>query len=173
MGYWGRVELGQKPPRTQLPPVNEPRLEVIEITIHEKAGNWKRRVTELKLAEGFQAPIVTVRPDQPVSHPLAVRTQKLLAHPQKGEYGRVYPKSSAARHVSVTEGSLPRALRILDALLHAFEGQGYTVKWPKEDASTPTIVALDQEMLFSIREIVKGKPHTPTEEELARQKRGQ
>lgn len=27
-------------------------------------------------------------------------------------------------------------------------------------------------MLFSIREIVKGKPHTPTEQELARQKRG-
>ncbi len=173
LGYWRRVELGQKPPRTPLPPVNEPHLEVIEITVHAKPPNWKRRVSELKLAEGFQPPIVTVRPDQPISHPLAIRTQKLLAHTQESESGRVYPKSGVARHLSVTEGSLPRALRILDALFHAFEGQGYTVKWPKEEASRLTIIAVDQEMLFSIREIVKTKPHTPTEQELARQKRGQ
>jgi hypothetical protein len=167
LGYWRRVELGQKPPRTPLPPVKEPHLEVIEITVHEKAPNWKRRVTELKFAEGFQAPLVTARLDQPISHPLAVRTQKLLAHPQKSEDARVYPRSGAARHLFVTEGSLPRALHILDALFHAFEGQGYTVKWPKEEASSLSIVARDQEMLFAIREIVKTRPHTPTKQELA------
>jgi hypothetical protein len=147
-------------------------MEVIEITVHEKAPNWKKCVTESELAEGFQALLVTVCSDQPISHPLAVRTQKLLAHLQRDESGRVYPKSGAARHVSVTERSLPRALHILDALFHAFEGQGYTVKWPKEEGSRLSVVALGEEMLLYMREIVKTKPHAPTEQELARQKRG-
>jgi hypothetical protein len=28
LGYWRRVEMGQNPPRTPLPPVNEPHLKV-------------------------------------------------------------------------------------------------------------------------------------------------
>lgn len=170
LGYWRRVEMGQSPPRTPLPGLSETHLEVIEILFREKEANWKSRVAELRLLEASQAAI-TVLPDQPISHALAIRTQKLLAHPQKSESGRAYPNSGAASHVNVTEKPLPRAIRILDALLHAFDSRGYTLKWPKGEASKLSVIVLDEELLFSISEVVKAKPHMPTAPELARQKR--
>jgi hypothetical protein len=110
-----------------------------------------------------------------VSHPLSIRTQKLLSHATKNERGLLTPKNGAASHISVSDVALKRALRILSGLLRILEEHNFTVKWGTDpNSSRLSIVALDEDLGLVISEKIDAVPHTPTEQELAqKKKRGQ
>jgi hypothetical protein len=70
----------------------------------------------------------------------------------------------------VTVAALPRAFRILDALLFAIEAQGHILKWPEQEKERLTITADGEAIQFAISETIEQRTHTPTQEELAHQK---
>jgi|GEM_PF-1360395 hypothetical protein len=164
LGYWRRVELGQKPPRPPLPAIEQPNPYRIEIVIREPI------LPDTKAAPR-DAPAVPVSPDGPISHPAAVRSERLLRNGKKDESEILVPRKGTASHLRVTEVALPRALGILDAFFVALEARGMQIAWPNEENASLQIVCESESIGFALEEILDRKAHAPTEQEAARHKR--
>lgn len=164
LGHWRRVELGHKPERTPLPQVAEPTPYRIEIVIREAASSESRINPQ-------DVPVIAVSPDRPISHPLVVRSERLLRNGKKDEKGLWCPRSGSASPINVTEAVLPRALRALDALFSALEERGVQILWPKEENATLSLVAESEAVGLCLSEILDTKTHTPTEQESVRRKK--
>jgi len=164
LGYWRRLELGQKPERPPLPVVEQTNPYRIEIAIREPI-----------LPDGKAAPrdvpAVPVSADRPISHPVAVRSERLLRNAKKDENNILVPRKGVAPHLHVTEATFPRALRILDALFVTLEERGMQIVWPNEENASLHVVYEEENLGFALEEILDRKAHAPTEQEVARHKR--
>ena len=69
-----------------------------------------------------EVPTVPVSADRQISHPVVVRSERLLRNANKDESEILVPRKGSASHLRVTEAGLPRALRILDAFFIALAG---------------------------------------------------
>jgi hypothetical protein len=164
LGYWRRIELGQKPNRPPLPVVEQPNPYQIEIVIRERL---------LPDGDGIprEVPTVPVSVDRQISHPVVVRSERLLRNAKKDESEILVPRKGTASHLRVTEAALPRALRILDALFVALAERGMQVVWPNEENASLHIVCESENIGFALEEVLDRRAHTPTEQETARHKR--
>lgn len=152
-GYWARLAAGQEPRRTPLPPNTDPRLDTIEIC---PSG---RSATEGNPMEKKQPILrIEVADDRPINHHLALQVERSILR-STDEKGVLLPRKGRALPLHVSRDSLPRALRILDALLAAIEGAGHALIWPKPYDKAMKVVILDETLEFSIVEAVKAKPH--------------
>jgi hypothetical protein len=164
LGHWRRVELGHKPERTPLPVVEQPNPYRIEIAVREPILPDGKVVPR-------EVPAVPVSPDRPVSHAMVVRSERLLRNAKKDENNILVPRKGTAAHLRVTEATLPRALRILDAMLAALEERKMQIVWTNEDNASLHIVCDAEKVGLALEEILDRKAHTPTEQEAARHKR--
>jgi hypothetical protein len=164
MGYWTRVQFGKSTKRVPLPPQKEKEKDTIVISPTEyRACEPPRNTTpKPKLT-------VDVAEDREIKHPFAVRTRRLFRSTSKDQRGILYPKEGIAAHMFVTVDALPRALRILDALLFAIEAQGHVLKWSEQEKERLTITTDGEAIQFAVSETIEQRTHTPTKEELARQ----
>lgn len=163
-GYWRRLETGQKPERPRLPKISEtmPRMQVIRII--PRANEGADENSDLQTAQDGQGPQainVLVSEDRPISHPLAIRAKRLLSKERKDGRGILYPEYEFNSPLRVTANALPRALRILDALLFALEQSNITVHWPDGKREKLGVVIFEQRMSISISEAVRQKPPKP------------
>ena len=161
LGYWRRIELGQRPERLPLPVIEQPSPYRIEIPIR----------TSTLPSTPREVPAVPVSRDAPLTHPLVVRLERLLRSAQKDEAGILALRKGTVSHLRVTEAALPRALRILDALFGAFQEQRMQIVWANEENTSLRIVCEAEDIGFTFEEILGRKAHTPTEQETARRKR--
>ena len=164
VGYWRRVEMGHKPARTPLPQIERPNPYRIELVIRELGLSESDRVPQ-------DVPTVTVSPDRPISHPLVVRSERLLRVGRKDEKELLCPRKGSVSHIKVTGAVLPRALCILDALFHVLDERGIQILWPKEENANLNIVTESETIGLCLSEILETRTHTPTEQEAARRKR--
>jgi hypothetical protein len=171
LGYWTRVQFGKNPKRIPLPSLEKAVKSQTEIAIQPTPANGILK--DLRSDVPAKPIRIQLSESEPVSHLFAVRTQKLLSHATKNDRGLLIPKGGLVPHISVSEAALPRALRILSGLLRVLEEHNFTIRWPEEDGSKLCILALEEELSLAISEKVDAVPHTLTEHEVARQKRGQ
>jgi hypothetical protein len=164
LGYWRRVELGQKPPRTPLPTVEQPSPYQIELTIREHVPGQRR-------PEKADVPVVTVSSDKALSHPLIVRLERLFRNAKEDEKSLLVPRAGRASHLMVTQGTFLRALQLGNGLFTACEEHSIQVVWPKEDSSSLTLVQESETVGFCISEILESKAHTPSKEDIDRKKK--
>lgn len=164
LGYWRRLELGHKPARTPLPVIEQPNPYRIEVEIRE-------RVVDERPKERRQAPVIQVIAEQPLSHPLVVRLERLLRNPKRNEKGLLVPREGEATHLLVTEATLPRALRVLDALFAGFERHKIQIVWPKEERAKLTVTYESETIGLCLSEIQDCKTHIPSKEDNERKKR--
>ncbi len=164
LGYWRRLELGQKPSRPSLPVVEQPNPYRIEIAIGEPIVPDGQRMSR-------DVPTVSVSADRQISHPIVVRSERLLRNAKKDESEILFPRKGTVSHLRVTEAALPRALRILDAFFVALAERGIQILWPNEENASLHIVCESENIGFALEEILDRKAHTPTEQETARHKR--
>lgn len=123
VGHWVRVERGHHPKQTPLPDIEDAKLDVVTITIREKVLETLGQNLDPKVQATLMPSVILVQSGRPISHPLILRTKKLLAHPRKDVRGLLLPKEGKPlSHIRVSELALPRSLTILDALLHALAG---------------------------------------------------
>jgi hypothetical protein len=134
-------------------------MESIEIVASQKLED-----IQAFLADQAQ-PQVTVNLDGPITHPVALRTEKSLVKSKPGAKGLLVPKDGKARHLLVSPSSLPRALKLLDAFLKACEAQHYSLHWPKEADSQLSVEVLDETIHFQLCEMTEAKAHDLTKEE--------
>jgi|HubBroStandDraft_6_1064221.scaffolds.fasta_scaffold371790_3 hypothetical protein len=164
LGYWRRLELGQKPNRPPLPVVEQQNPYEIEIVIRDPI---------LPVGDGMprEVPAVPVSADRQISHPVVVRSERLLRNAKKDESEILVPRKGAVSHLHVTEATLPRALRILDAFFVAIAERRMQIVWPNEENASLHIVCESESIGFALEEILDRKAHIPTEQEAARHKR--
>lgn len=165
-GYWARIQHGQKPAKDLLPTLTDTNLDAITIYPSEPRGRGY-----LDPADGEKPPVIQVDADRTVTHPVVVRIEHSISRKSTDERGIPLTLQGRAVPVRVCTDSLPRALRLLDALFTAFEESHYALEWSKP-YDKPLILAIEQEKInLIISEATKRSDHKPTQEELLRQKK--
>jgi len=164
LGYWRRVELGQKPPRTPLPTVEQPSPYQIELTIREHVPGQRR-------PDKADVPVVAVPSDKALAHPFIVRLERLFRNAKKDEKSLLVPRAGRASHLMVTEGTFLRALQIGDAFFMACGEHDIQVVWPKDDGASLTLIHESETVGFCISEILETRAHTPSKEDIDRKKK--
>jgi hypothetical protein len=97
-----------------------------------------------------------------ISHPLALRSEKLLERGKLNQRGLLVSKNGALAHILVSTEQLPRALKILNALLQAHEDRGQPPSWPKEENALLAVSVDGEAVRFSLSEVTDSTPHVPT-----------
>jgi len=163
LGYWRKRETGHDPGRVALPPPERVGLESVEIVASQKPADI------LAYLATQEEPKISVPSNFTLSHPLTLRTEKLLARGQRDEKGLLMPKEGGyACHIHVSKDSLPRALSILEAFLRGCDQKQYALQWPKEVEARLSVSVMDETIQFQISELTKAKPHILTAEEQRR-----
>lgn len=152
-GYWARLQAGQTPTRTALPPAKEPRSDTVEIYPHERLIEHSAEI------EAQEIPTITVADDRLLAHPLTLRIEGCFSKTRKNERMLLAPRPGMSVPLQVTADGLPRALRILDVLLEVLEQMEYPLTWPKPYDTPLKVSVLDESLAFRIYESVKRKDH--------------
>ena len=163
-GYWRRLETGHQSDRPPLPARNETvhRMEIIRFFLRQNdANDGSSGLATSQNAQVQQLFKVLISDDRPISHRFAVRAKRLLSPAREDERGILIPEYGIFCPLKVSAKALPRALRLLDALLFALEQSSISLHWPDGKAEHLGVVVLDQNMSFSISEIVRQKPRVP------------
>ena len=148
-GYWAKVEHGQKPRRAKLPNPEQD----ATVKIHETEKNrLDPEIQDQVDALLEQLGPVPVRDNLRGAHRLIAEMRRYLDGCKVDDYGLYRMAGDAPLDLKVSKSELPRALRIMDALLKAAEKQRWEVR------SGPVFVVLGQEIRLALSEGLKYKP---------------
>jgi hypothetical protein len=143
-----------------LPTITNPALDVIEIRPHEKT------VRENLLPEDLDIPVIEVSQDRQITHKHVLRIDKSVLRSKQDDRGLPAVSQGRVIPAQVSLDSLPRTLRLLDALFAAIDGE-HKIDWPHPYNTPLTIVALDEKLRFSVSEKLQRKDHKLTKDEIA------
>jgi hypothetical protein len=156
VGYWRRKETGHKVTQPRLPAAKDGR-EHLDIYIRERLRpEFEQLARQVALK-------ITIAPD--ISHPLALRSEKLLERAKLNQRGLLISKNGALAHIFVSRDQLPRALKVLNALLLALEERQQPASWPKEETALLAVSIDGQAVRFSLSEVLDSVPHVLTPQE--------
>lgn len=180
-GYWAQREFGKAPPRPPLQAVTDTALATVELTASPPAPPsepawFDARLKALADAECDRAPFVVgaslLRPHRLVvstrAHHAAVAEyeRKKKKH---GEFHGHYPEPKDVLAVETTHAQFGRAIRIIDALIKAFEDRDYEVCVVHEQHRHHSRVIVEGEYFnFRLRERHRRVSHVLTVEERER-----
>ena len=156
VGYWRRKETDYKVTRPLLP-VAKDAAEHLDIYVREGIRPEFEELTRQV------SPQVIVTPE--ISHLLALRSQRLLERGKTNQRGLLTSKNGALAHIFVSGEQVPRALKILNALLLALEERGQSASWPKEEGALLAVSIDGEAVRFSLSEVTDSLAHvlTPAE----------
>jgi hypothetical protein len=134
MGYWAKLQAGkrvEKPPK--LPPMPGDGILTVERWVEDEDPldeETEKRVCELFAAEKEPENQIRVARRLSSPHPLVEQAQAILSGKQRYRWDdeRRYRRLA----IDVSEACLPRALRIMDALLRALEKRRFSITIVKE-----------------------------------------
>lgn len=147
LGYWAKKQHGKPVEQVPLPPPPaDTKLEVTINTYRKVAPDPEQleKATEIIDAEELEANEVTVPDVLTDPHPAVARSLKLLGKAKAGADGLVHVSDAKCLPVTVSPQQLDRALRIMDALLKAFDARGYAVTIGNEDRQELKVVVADE-----------------------------
>lgn len=122
-GYWTMRKHGYEVERMPLPPVADPRLDLVEFHPVAAADRPNRHAGaeqsrgQIRVADDLKSP-----------HPLVEGARKQLRAAQANDSRIVSTNPETALSIAVAASSITRALRIMDALIRAWEQAGGSVK---------------------------------------------
>ena len=167
-GYWSKKSAGKSVRPIPLPalPPND------AVTPREKTFSPPPVISDLPLPgpvaeqiafEADPANAIVVREDLRSPHPLVKATRDVLE-------GRVQPGSwrngrPPRLDVDVSKPQLRRALRVMDALVRAFEARGWKVGLGSGDDRKSYVTIFGQRVPFGIREMLKKVANPPAKPE--------
>jgi hypothetical protein len=171
-GYWQLIEAGHKIAIPPLPPArkDDPNRAVISpeyyrSNFHPQDPTILDRIS----AESLPTNHIEVSPNLRGAHSAIREARDLLENGYTDSYGRMWADrsedgNSSCLDIRVSKKALPRALRIMDALLEALEARSYKVKIDKGK----TACLIDEERVhFYLWETAKRSEREPTEKEKA------
>lgn len=166
-GYWAKKAAGGKVKRIPLPPCDDERSQKIVFAPEEPKtekddGFFDAEIRALYEQESQSEPI-EVGETLRSPHPLVARTRQALSSAKPSQWsrdpGHLYPERHEGVHlldIACSKATLPRALRIMDALLKGLEKRGYRFGKPAREYRHGTAAAgHGYEFVFRIREPTK------------------
>jgi hypothetical protein len=161
-GYWARLQVGQKPKRTALPNVVVNRIEIVP---HDK-----QQPEDMPVMPDKPVPVIEVSEDRPIANRHVMRIDMSVLRGKKDERGLPLARQARKLPVHVSLESLPRALRILDALFTALDSGGRSIEWASPYTSPLKVIVLNEKFELSISEVIERRQHKITPDEMSRQK---
>lgn len=160
-GFWAKKAAGQKVRQTSLPPLppNDTATErsiSVAVSVEPKSEPPLPEPLAQQLAfETDPANKIVVADSLRAPHALVRATLDALAISTKNR--DQYPRNWQARYLDldVTSELYRRALRIMDALVKAFERRGWTVSLGTGDDRKTYVTIFEQRIPFGIRETLK------------------
>jgi hypothetical protein len=163
-GYWAKKAAGGKVKRTPLPKCEDDRLKKItfapgEPKTEEDDGFFDPEIRALYELES-QAEPIAVSDTLRSPHPLVARTRDALAGVKPSTWSRdaglIYPNRQEGVQlldVVCSKDTLPRALRLMNALLKGLEDRGYRIGKPQRCYHRGTAaIGHGYEFVFRMRE---------------------
>ncbi len=115
------------------------------------------------IAEEEKADRISVAEKLVSPHPLIELTRDVLSKAKPDDYGALRPWRQKYLDMRVTPGSLKRALRIMDALVKAFEERNFKVDIVTDKVPESYASIHGEKLSFSIEEKINQVDHVPTE----------
>ncbi|HYK87263.1 MAG TPA: hypothetical protein VE398_00735 [Acidobacteriota bacterium] len=154
-GYWAAKRFGKAKPPVPLPSIEDRKLE--SVTFHKminpdvipESDEIRARAAAEKSAKTITVPNRT----GPL-HPLVARTKAAMAEAHPNYKGMIWPHWKACLGMKVGKKSIPRAIRIMNALVRALEARGFPVSASPDDRKAVTVVRIQGEQVsFCLEEI--------------------
>lgn len=157
-GYWAKAAAGRKGKRPSLKPLlttdNKTQRELV-VDLRERdraAAKLAGPIGKQAVFEADPRNRIVVKANLRGAHPLVTAFSKAVAEAgaKSGEY--VSTGRADTLDVHVTKELLPRALRVMDALLRAFETRGWPVRIARAEQRHWVVRVADRDVPFGIRE---------------------
>lgn len=168
LGYWAKKQHGKPVAQIPLPTRTGDAKLGVTITPHRHVPpdpQQLEKAIQLMDAEELQANAVTVADTLMDPHPAVSHTMQLLREAKPDATGLLQVTDPTCLPVSVSPEQIDRAMRIMDALLKAFDARGYAVTMAKKDDQELNVVVADEPITFTLCEDLRStpRPMTPTE----------
>ncbi len=167
-GYWRRKETGYRVGRPALPPLKPGMTTDVDLQLREPADGAQAPNPEVEAQRAFE-----VRPENRIvvaqrlanPHPLVERTRLALALAKPGPDGCLDSARGDGVDIRVTPKLLPRALRIMDALVKAVEARAGRISTKAADQRETCVEILGERIPVLLAERVTRTLHVLTEAE--------
>ena len=148
LGYWAKIAAGRKPPTPPLPKysgeaeivrqhyVSDVPVEPDPEHLVARREFEARPENRIAVSETLDAP-----------HPLVAATERAFRKPKQRDLRDLPTTERRALDISVSEASLPRALRIMDALVKALDARGMPLRVTELDGKRRCCVTLQGQAL--------------------------
>jgi hypothetical protein len=166
LGYWAKIASGKKPPTPPLPRYSGPTEIVRQRYVSDEPVEpdpehlVARREFETKPENRIVVPETLDSP-----HPLVAATERALRRPKSRDARALSVTERRALDVAVSEASLPRALRIMDALLKALDARGMPVRIEPDGKRHSYVELQGEQLAIRLVEKTSRTEREPTEEE--------
>jgi hypothetical protein len=166
LGYWAKIAAGKKPPKPPLPRYSGPTEIVRQRYVSDEPVEpdpehlVARREFEAKPENRI---VVSDTLDAP--HSLVAATERALRRPKTRDARAVPATDRRALDIAVSEASLPRALRIMDALLKALDARGMPVRIEPDGKRHSYVKLQGEQLAIRLVENTSRSEREPTEEE--------
>lgn len=149
-GYWARKAAGQNLRRPALPPAKDGD-ESVTLSGSDRPDRLQdeqeRNVHPLIAFEFDPENKIVVPDDLRIVHPAIRETKAYWAAQKRGDVDNKLPHLN----ISVSTGTLPRALRLLQALFNAIEQRGYKAAATKEGKTIWSAIGGSAALLLGVR----------------------
>jgi hypothetical protein len=166
-GYWARKTAGQHVRRVPLPNLRPDALRgEREFTFDPSRAERRQRALLGRVAAQTayeREPTNAIRIPERLTavHPLVRTTFRALRDSKAHDDGVLYPPDKRMLDVSVARSTLPRARRVMDAVVKAFSKRGWLLADPTGDEAHVVVVVEGQRAPFSLSECTKKLPPVP------------
>jgi len=166
LGYWAKIAAGKKLPTPSLPKYSGPAKIVRQRYVSDEPVEPDPE--HLVARREFE-----VRPENRIVvaetldrlHALVVATERAFRKPKRRNLGDQPITERPALAISVSEASLPRALRIMDALVKALDARGMPLLIEPDGKRRTCLTLQDQVLAIRLVENTSRTEREPTEKE--------
>ena len=166
LGYWAKLAAGKKLPTPPLPKHSGPTEIVRQRYVSDEPvePDPEHLVARREFEAQHQNRIVVAETlDRP--HALVATTERAFRKPKRRNPGDQPITERPTLAISVSEASLPRALRIMDALIKALEARGMPLHIEPEDKRRTCLTLQGQVIAIRLAENISRTEREPTEKE--------
>jgi len=158
-GYWAKFQAGQKVKKIPLPSAKS--IDLIEL--ENSLGEEPEKIIAKKFIEKNIIELIPVKKSLKGAHPLIKQTSDYFKTVSKKADAMLIPPKGKCLDISVSPGSLRRALLIMDSVLKVLESKGFPVVL---ENSETRVKIFDVSITILLKEEYKTVPKKPKDHNL-------
>jgi hypothetical protein len=162
LGQWTKIQCGHTIPTPALPAAKDLPV-LLRPTPREKTPLLTEDSPKLEIIQRIEASATPHVTNAMLAHPLVESAKRVLSNAQTIDRGVLWPgREAVCLDLRVSKACLPRALRIIAALVHILEKEGFNVLAEKRDSESTCATIYGQAIRFGLVERSRQvKPPTP------------